>query len=208
VNHARSELTAVLATGLAHFVVSGWLDLHQLFIAGACAFWVVFVAWRARSDSSVLSRWGFTRSGFGRSCKLLLPALVVAMACFVAVGSWTGNLLLHWHIALIALLYPAWGLVQQFLIVALVAGNLRRHTGASERLLVLLTAAIFAIAHAPSLALSVAAFCLAIVTTTVHFRVRNLWALGLFHGWYATGLYFLALGQNPWQEVVAGRWWP
>ena len=35
-----------------------------------------------------------------------------------------------------------------------------------------------------------AAFALALVTTTVYFRTRNLWALGIFHGWFATGLYF------------------
>jgi hypothetical protein len=42
----------------------------------------------------------------------------------------------------------------------------------------------------------------------VYFRTRNLWALGIFHGWFATGLYFFVLGRDPWTVVVSGRAWP
>jgi membrane protease YdiL (CAAX protease family) len=101
-----------------------------------------------------------------------------------------------------------WGLVQQFLIVALLAGNLRKHSRIPQRWIVLLTALVFALAHAASVPLAVAAFFLAAVTTTIYFRTRNMWALGLFHGLFATGLYFLALGQDLWTEVVSARQWP
>jgi uncharacterized protein len=205
---ARSEIVAVLLTGLGHFVLAGWLDLRLAFIVVACLFWAGFVAWRARSDRTVLAAWGLTAAGFGRSLRLLIPALVLSLACFGAYGWWTGSLLWHRHIVLIGLLYPAWGLVQQFLVVALLAGNLMRHTRIPERWLALATALAFAAAHAPSASLAASAFCLAVITTTSYFRTGNLWALGLFHGWFATGLYFLALGRNPWQEVVSARLWP
>jgi hypothetical protein len=115
---------------------------------------------------------------------------------------------MHWHMALIFPLYCAWGLVQQFLIVALVAGNLRKHSRIPQRWIVLLTALVFAVAHAASVPLIIAAFFLAVVTTTVYFRTRNIWALGLFHGVFATGLYSFALGQDLWAEVVSARLWP
>lgn len=204
----RSELLAVLLTGLAHFALDGWLGLRLVFIVGTCLFWVGFVVVRARADAAVLAEWGFSGSGFRRSLEPLIPALVLAALCFVGIGLWRGDLLLHGHIVLVGLLYPAWGLVQQFLIVALIANNLRKQTRIPERWLVLLTASLFAAAHAPSLPLAAAAFCLASITTTVYFRARNLWVLGLFHGWFATGLYFFALGRDPWQEVVLARLWP
>jgi uncharacterized protein len=204
----RFELLAVLLTGLAHFTLGGWLGMHLVFIVGACLFWVGFVVVSARADAAALAEWGFSSGGFRRSLKILIPALILATVCFVGIGLWRGDLLLHRHIVLIGLLYPAWGLVQQFLVVALVANNLRKHTRIPESRLILMTAVLFAAAHAPSPSLVVAAFCLASITTTVYFRTRNLWALGLFHGWFATGLYFFALGRNPWQEVVLTRLWP
>lgn len=204
----RFELLAVFLTGLAYFALEGWLGLHLVFIVGACLFWFGFVVVHARADAAVLAEWGFSRSGFRRSLGSLLPAAILATVCFVGIGLSRGDLLLHGHIVLIGLLYPAWGLVQQFLVVALVANNLRKHTRIPERWLVLLTASLFAAAHAPSLPLTAAAFCLASITTTVYFRARNLWVLGLFHGWFATGLYFFALGRDPWKEVVLARLWP
>ena len=205
---SRWEILAVLLTGLGNFLLACWLDLRLAFIAGACLFWIGFVAVRASVSPSVLADWGFTTRDFGRSLALLAPALLLASLCFVAYGMFTGGLLLNRHIVWIFLLYPVWGLVQQFLIVCLLASSLRRHSHIPERQIVLLTAVVFAVAHAPSIPLAVAAFFLAVVTTTVYFRTHNLWAMGLFHGWFATGLYFLALGQDPWQDVVSARLWP
>jgi hypothetical protein len=205
---ARWEISAVLMTGLGNFVLADWLGLRLAFVVGACLFWIGFVAIRASADATALGAWGFTRRDLGRGLSDLAPVALLAVLVFVAYGMFTGGLLLHWHIALIFPLYCVWGLIQQFLIVALLAGNLKKHTRMPQRWIVLLTALVFAGAHAASVPLTVAAFFLAAVTTTVYFRTRNLWALGLFHGLFATALYFFALGQDLWTEVVSGRLWP
>ncbi|MBC8426535.1 hypothetical protein H8E07_20660 [bacterium] len=207
-SHARREIAAVLLTGLGNFMLADWLGLRLAFVVGACLFWMGFVAIRASANTRVLSEWGFTTRNLGRSFALLAPAGVLALSCFIAYGILTDSLIMHWHIVLILLLYPVWGLVQQFLIVSLLAGNLRKHSRITHRWLVLLTALVFAVAHAPSLPLALAAFFLAAVTTAVYLRTRNLWALGLFHGWFATGLYYFVLGRDPWKEVVSTRLWP
>jgi uncharacterized protein len=205
---SRWEIALVLLTALGHFLVAGWLDLQLAYVVGACLFWIGFVTWRATADVSVLARWGFTGRNFGRSLTLLTPVLVLALIGFVAYGRFTGRILLNWHILLIGLLYPLWGLVQQFLVVGLLAGNIRKHSRIPEPGLVLITAVVFAAAHAPSPPFMWAAFLLAVVTTTVYLRTGNLWALGIFHGWFATGLYFFALGRDPWMEVISARLWP
>ena len=206
--HSRWEIFAVLLTGLGNFVLADWLGLRLAFVVGACLFWIGFVAIRASADASVLAEWGFTTRNLGRSLTLLGPVAALALICFIAYGMFTGSLFMHWHVALIFPLYSVWGLVQQFLIVALLAGNLRKLSRIQERWIVLLTAFLFAVAHAASIPLMGAAFFLAVVTTTVYFRTRNIWALGLFHGVFATGLYFFALGQDLWAEVVSARMWP
>ncbi len=205
---SRWELVLALLTGLGQFVLADWLELQLAYVVGACVFWAGYVGVRAKVDASVLQEWGFTTVGFGRSMVLLAPIMLLTAFGFAAYGKFTGRMILNWHILLICLLYPLWGLVQQFLIVALLAGNIKKHSRIPEPGIVLLTALIFAGVHAPSIPLIGAAFALALVTTIVYFRTRNLWALGIFHGWFATGLYFLALGQDPWTMVISGRAWP
>jgi hypothetical protein len=205
---SRWEIVFVLLTGLGQFLVAGWLELQLAYVLGACLFWAGFVVIRAMADPSVLTEWGFTTRGFGRSMALLGPVMLLTAFGFVAYGKLAGSMVLNWHILLIGLLYPLWGLVQQFLIVALLAGNMKNHSRIPEPGIVLLTALIFAGVHAPSIPLIGAAFILALVTTMVYFRTRNLWALGIFHGWFATGLYFLVLGRDPWTVVISGRVWP
>lgn len=205
---SRWEITFVVLTGLGNYLLADWLGRRLTFVVGACLFWTGFVVVRAITDAADLGSWGFTSRNLGRGFKLLLPAAVLSGGAFAAYGVWTGNLLLGWHFALVCLVYPAWGLVQQFLIVALLAGNLKKHSRIPEWGIVVITAFVFACAHLPSPPLVVASFVLALVTTKVYFRTRNLWPLGVFHGWYATCLYFLALGQDPWTAVIATRLWP
>ena len=205
---ARWEITFVVLTGLGNYLLAGWLERQLTFVVGACVFWTGFVAVRAVADPSVLGEWGFTSRNLGSGLRLLLPAAMLSASGFAVFGVLTGNMLLHWHFILICLIYPIWGLVQQFLVVALLAGNLRKHSRISEWGIALLVALVFAVAHLPSPLLAAAAFVLALITTKVFFRTRNLWPLGLFHGWYGTCLYFLAMGQDPWEAVVATRLWP
>lgn len=205
---SRWEVACVLLTGLGHFLLAGWLRLQLAFIVGACIFWTGFVVARAAMNPSILAQWGFARRNLGRGLALLAPVAVVTVSGFAAYGMLTGKMVLHWHIVVVGLLYPVWGLVQQFLIVALLAGGIEKHTRISKEGIALLTAMVFAAAHVPALPLVVAAFCLALITTSAYFRHRNLWALGLFHGWFATGLYYFALGQDLWAAVVSARSWP
>lgn len=205
---ARWEVAFVVLTGLGNFLLADWLERRLAFVVGACLFWAGFVVVRALADRSVLAEWGFTSRNLGRGITLLLPAAALAAAAFAGYGLLTDNMLLHRHFFLVCLVYPVWGLVQQFLVVALVAGNFRKHSRIPEGGIVFVTALVFAVAHLPSPPLAAAAFVLALITTRAYFRTRNLWSLGLFHGWYGTCLYFLALGRDPWQAVVATRLWP
>jgi uncharacterized protein len=202
---SRWEIVFVLLTGLGNILLADWMDLQLVYVVAACIFWTGYVASRSARDEAVLVEWGFTKRGFGRSIALLTPFMLLSVSGFAAYGIFTGNMVLNWHIFLLLLLYPFWGLVQQFLVVALIAGNIRRFSRYPESVIVLLTASVFAMAHASSIPLSGASFFLALVTTTVYFRIRNLWALGLFHGLYGTCLYYFVLGRDPLLEIIHGH---
>jgi membrane protease YdiL (CAAX protease family) len=103
------------------------------------------------------------------------------------------------------LLYPVWGVIQQFLIVGLVAGNLSDYGGSplGRAGIVFVTAVLFSAVHFPVLLLVAGTFLLATVYTVVYLQTRNLWVLGLYHGWLGGFFYFFVLGRDPWKEVFA-----
>ena len=196
------ELGAVVVTGVG-FVIVG---LSFLYIGAASLFWVAYVLARYRWDNDVFSRWGFRREGFREAAKLSLPFAVAAAAFSITYALIWGDPVLNAHFPLLFVLYPPWGVVQQFLVVALIAENLVAvgRGRISEPLAVVLTACGFAAIHVHDYRLVGATFLLGLVTTSVYFRTKNVWVPGILHGWFATLVYYLVLGEDPWAELVLG----
>jgi membrane protease YdiL (CAAX protease family) len=196
------ELAAVLVTGVG-FVIVG---LSFLYIGAASLFWVSYVLARFRWDNDVFSRWGFRRAGFREAAKLSLPFAALTAAFSITYALVSGDPVLNAHFPLLLVLYPPWGVVQQFLVVALVAENLVAvgRGRISEPAAVVLTACGFAAIHIHDYRLVGATFLLGLVTTWVYFRTKNVWAPGILHGWFATLIYYLVLGEDPWAQLVLG----
>jgi hypothetical protein len=201
-------VTAVIVTGIAHLVLTTWLDRQLLFILAAGASWITFVAIRAYRDPTAPREWGFTREGFGRSLRLLLPFALLALLATAGYGPLAGTLLISWRLVLLLALYPAWGLVQQFLLVGLLAGALRRQGRLPDGVIVAVTSLLFAAVHLPSIPLVIVAGLMGAITTSVYFQAGNLFALGLFHGWVASLAYFFVLGIDPLAALLGGGLWP
>ncbi len=204
---ARAEIFALALTGLGKFVVADGLGFKLPYIVVSCLSWAWYVVLRVRRDPQQVDAWGLTGRGLGPATHRLLPfAAAGAVACLLY-GLWSGRMLLHWHILPLLLVYPLWGLVQQFLVVVLLAGNLHDSLGVTVGGAVRTAAVVFSAVHLPSIPLVVVTFAMALVTTTTWFRDRNLYPLGVFHGWIATLAYYLVLGEDPWvQFVVRGLW--
>ncbi|MGM0673712.1 MAG: CPBP family intramembrane glutamic endopeptidase [Spirochaetota bacterium] len=196
------ELAAVLLT------VTGFLALgiSFTFIGAASVFWAIYVGARYRWDPTVFARWGFRREGFAAAVRLTLPFVLAAAVLCSGFAVVSERALLNWNFGLLLVLYPLWGTVQQFLLVALVAGNIvalgRGRIGKPTAIVI--TAVLFAAIHLPEYPLVGATFFMGLVTTSVYFRTRNLWVLGIFHGWVATVVYFLVMGTDPWSSLVLG----
>ena len=194
------EITAVIATGLL-FLVSRYLRLQGLFVPVAAAFWISFVLYRARGDWRVLRAWGFRldtlRPAFGAATAFSLP-IVGAMAL---VAFRRRALSFPTHGLILLALYPVWGVVQQFLVQALLVQNLERSLPRYG--LILIGSCLFAVVHIPELPLMLATFGLGLVYVPLYLHYRNLWPLGLYHGWLGTFFYLWVLGRDPWVETFA-----
>ncbi|MEM6265597.1 MAG: CPBP family glutamic-type intramembrane protease [Bacteroidota bacterium] len=197
------EITAVVITGLGKFLFMDWLDWRFAYIFSACLFWLIYVVVRYRENPHILTYWGFTFSNFKETFLLLLPFGVVSVVTFLITGELLGTNILSWHILPLLVLYPIWGTIQQFLMVGLVAGNLREmeRVKLSHPLIIVLNAILFAIVHFPHVTLAGGTFFLALAYTFVYLRKKNLFVLGLYHGWIGAFFFYTILERDSFMEV-------
>ena len=175
---------------------------QMLFNSVAVLMWVGYVGFRACTVRGILRDWGLHLDHFPQALgRGLLFALPVAVA-LVVFGVWRG----HWPLApgfwLLLLLYPAWGLAQQFVLQALLMRNLEPwlpHLPAR----VVAAAGLFSAVHLPNVLLAVLAFPVGIAFSWVYAQRPNLWALGILHGCLGALFYYLVLGQDPGAIVLA-----
>ena len=192
------ELIAAALTAAGKFVLADWLGLELEYTIAAIAFWVVYVTLRHKANPTVLRRWGFRKAGMEEAAVLTGAALLAGGGFCVVYALVSGNAVVNWNLPLTLLLYPAWGLIQQFLLVALLADNVMalKREQTPEFVVVMFSALVFSAIHFPETDLMIATFFLGAATTLIFFRTRNIWLIGALHGWFATLFYYLVMAED------------
>ena len=192
------ELGAVVATGLLHVLFQG-LGMKGLFVILTSVSWVTYIGWRVWQNPGLWRQWGFRADNFKASLLWPTIAFILAMVGMAVFAMSFGRDLWNEHIIILLLLYPVWGMLQQFLVQALGVSNLIQlfpHVG--QGLIVLFGACLFSIAHFPEGWLMLATGVLGCAFIPCYLQHRNLWVLGLYHGWLGTFFYLWVLNQDPW----------
>ena len=200
------EISALVATGGLKFLLMDWLDLRAAYIAGICLFWLTYIYIKYRKDPSVIILWGIQKKNFKTTFLFLLPFATVFMAGIGIYGYLSEAILWNWHILPIFMLYPVWGLIQQFMVAGLVSGNLKsiKNPQFSNYQIILLTSSLFSLVHYPDGFLMLFTFMMQWVFTTAFLRWKNIWPLGIYHGWIATFLLYYVLERDLWMELASG----
>jgi hypothetical protein len=194
-------LAGAAATVAAHLILQA-AGPNPFFIGGACLFWTAFIIVRARHDRGCFRRWGFRADNLLAASVVPALLLILVAAGFAVYAHWHGTLRFPPHALLLLLIYPLWGLVQQFLALGVVVSNLERLPvlGGRKALLVLAGAALFGLIHAPDRLVMAGTFLLELLLVPLYLRHRNLWPLGVLHGWLGALFYLWALGRDLWVE--------
>lgn len=197
------EIVAVIITGIGKFIFMDWLGYRLLYIAAAIVFWVAYIFYRKRNDSKVLAYWGLTKNNFKKTFLELLPIALLFSLLIIYLGKVYNTSVLNWSIVPILLIYPIWGIIQQFIMIGILAKNLNdlEKYKFSTTLIIVVTALIFAIVHYPSWLLVGSTFLMGLAYTFLYLRGRNLIVLGIFHGWVGALFFYTILGRDPWLEV-------
>lgn len=147
--------------------------------------------------------WGFRTDNFKSVLKKVLPFGITVVLIYIPIGIFRHSINVTWHIIPILVLYPIWGIIQQFLLIALTAGNLQDRKGNtwSNTLIILLAAVLFAIVHYPFIWLIPGTFVLALFYGWVYLKERNIFVLGIFHGWLGGIFFYTIMNRDPFLET-------
>ena len=197
------EILSVVATGIGKFIFMDLLKWKLLFILVATLAWASYIAYRQYKSKGILRYWGFRTDNLKAVLLKVLPFGVLSVIAFFVIGYFQGTINLSWHILPILLIYPIWGTIQQFLLIALVAGNFQHLQQISfpKAIILLVTALLFAAVHYPHYWLIGATFLLALFYGYIYLSERNIFVLGLFHGWLGGFFFYTVVNRDPFVEV-------
>ena len=193
---ALAEIGAVLLTAGAFVVFHGFRCPSLCFIAPCVLLWGTHLARRVQRDRSVLRDWGLRLDNLEAAS---VPCFAVASVAAVAILAF--RLGRGWRpvppsFVVILLLYPFWGIFQQFCVQALFVRNLET-LGVRRALIVPVTAVLFGLVHVRNEVLLGLCTAAGAVWTVLFLRWRNLIPIGLSHGWLGTLVYYFVLEKDP-----------
>jgi uncharacterized protein len=197
------EISAVLLTALGKFVFMDYLNFKLPFIVTAIIFWASYVIYKRRRDPQITKYWGFRTDNFMKVAQIIFPFALASFALFIGIGLYQHTINITWHIIPILILYPIWGVIQQFLLIALVVGNLQdfKNSKISRPITIVFAALLFGLIHYPYLWLMTGTFILAIFYGIVYLKERNIYALGIFHGWLGGLFFYTVVNRDPFVET-------
>ena len=134
---------------------------------------------------------------------MIVPFGLVAVIAFAGIGLYQATINITWHIIPILILYPIWGIIQQFLLIALTAGNLQdlKSYKLNKQVIIFIAAVLFALVHYPYGWLITGTFILALLYGFIYLKERNLYVLGIFHGWLGGLFYYTVVDRDPFVEM-------
>lgn len=197
------EIIAVVFTGVGKFIFMDLLNYRFPFILISIIGWATYIWIRKKNVKGILYYWGFRADNFKQVMQMVLPFGLASIIVFVVVGWFQQSLNISWHIIPVLIIYPLWGLIQQFLVIGLVAGNLQDldNFPITNIVIILLTALLFGLIHYPNYWLILGTFILALFYGYIYLRSRNLYILGIFHGWLGGLFYYTVVNQDPFINV-------
>jgi len=197
------ELGVLAGVLLLYVIARFFIRLHIGFIVVVAALALVYGLWRVRRCGRVVLRfWGLRLDNLWASTAVVGAGSCIAAAAIVLYW-WLGRsrptLPGSFYVSLP--LYPAWGIVQQFLFQSLFHRDLQILTG--RRVIpCLLTALAFGLLHSVTPTLAVATGFAGLFWSAVFTWRPNIIVLGISHGLLGGMFYYLVVGEDVVKSIL------
>jgi large-conductance mechanosensitive channel len=203
--HNVIEIALAIITAIGKIIFMDILNWRLPFISIVILGWVIYILWQRKRHPDRLIQWGFRTDNWLGVCKRVLPFAILAIGAFFVIGLANNSIQWTWHIFPILLIYPLWGILQQFLVISLVAGNLQDFNAHKKRsgLIILGASTLFALVHYPHEWLMGGTFLLALFYGYIFLKDHNIYVLGILHGWLGALFFYTVLNRDPFNEVFS-----
>ncbi|MGB0429715.1 MAG: type II CAAX prenyl endopeptidase Rce1 family protein [Bacteroidia bacterium] len=196
------EISLVFITAILKWVLVDGFQLRVIFIPIAFIIWVLFIAYKAKNETQFFKNSGFTTKSLKASsiiCMTFILSFGAIMLAFAKLNHYNIN---NYHLVIAILLYPFWGLLQQFIVMRFVAANLKKFKLKSI-VIIWVTALAFGSVHIPVWPLFAATFIIGLMFTSLYIKYKNLWPLGITHGILGAFFYFYVLNEDPIAQIIS-----
>jgi membrane protease YdiL (CAAX protease family) len=201
------EISIVAALALAFVASMRVRAPHVDFALAGVAFVLVFASagrsrriWHVAPPPAPDTRSAWTLAG-----GFTLLALVVVAATGVVIARVSGMPLaprfLNWHFVIAAMVYPLWGLLQQYIFQFYLFGRLLQVV--SLRIAIPILGCAFAAVHFPRWPVMLATLVAGAVWSLCYFRSRRLLPIAISHGLLGAALHYWVLDHD-----LIGTWLP
>ncbi len=198
-----TEILMALLTGVGKLVFFDLLNQRLLFMAAVIIGWSTYSILRFKQNPGAFTEWGFRTSNTKKVSKMILPFALFGFISTLLCGYLLGTIQITWHVFPMLLFYPIWGTLQQFLIIGIISGNLQNLKGVdiAKWKIILITSSLFAVVHFPYMWLIGSTFLLSGFYTWIYLKERNLYVLGILHGWLGAIFFYAIMERDPFTEV-------
>ena len=200
-------VSGVVITALLHVILILFAPhLHPIYTVVSVSVWsiAIIIAIVRNPDPALFRKWGFRTDNLAAAFVAPTAYALFALVIMALIGRQRGSLALPLHSLIVFALYPIWGLVQQFLLQAVLIGSIERPTGLRSKpwFLAIVSGLLFGAIHPPFLLLMLATALMALGFTPMYLRWRNLWPLGLYHGLLGVLILYWVLGKDVWLDAL------
>lgn len=204
-NKKHFGILAVFITAVLKFILMDWLNWRVFYLTGVCLFWLGYILYRLKTDRELVRFWGFKKEYFRQTMFCLAPLISITIIGSILYGSFNKSLSFSWHFLLVLFLYSFWGIIQQFIMLGIITNKMLSLTEVkmNRYLIIVLISTLFSLIHYTDFFLVVFTFCLELIFITVYLKWRNLWAIGIAHGWIGTFILYYVLGRDLWAELLS-----
>lgn len=195
------EVTVVLVICVGYVIFHQALAFNGWFIGPMLALIVGYLIYELAFDKRRPRDFGLRTDNLLASLKL--NALVFGppiLATFIY--AWIKGVSNPLHFAYALLLYPLWGLIQQFAFCGILLGNLKR-LGAGWWSVPVMALA-FSLVHYPSTFLMKLTAIGGLMIGAVYYRVANVWPIAVVHGVFGAFAYYIYRDKDPFARLLGG----
>ncbi len=198
----RVNVALRLLIPVALIEVALWAPLPLGMLCGVCALWYISRSlWKTADNARSL---GLDLRGAMRESWLLGTTLALALA-ILAAAYFSGSLHRLWglrHPWYAVVAYVVWAFIQEFMLQCFCLQMLRALVSRASSLI--LSGAVFAVAHLPNPSLTFVTFFAGVGFTAIYARKRNLYVVALIHA--VLGLTLAVSAPEAWfHELRVGR---